>query len=139
MALFGGKKKKDNEQGVEREVQNVKRETKNAKRDTRATQRSARGAPSTAPDALLRPHITEKAAQATARRVYTFDIRPDATKRDVARAVEAVYRVKPMKIGIVKTIGKRVRLRTRRGYGTKNASKKAYVYLKKGDRIEFAS
>ena len=90
-------------------------------------------------DVLLRPHITEKAAQATARNVYTFDIAPDATKGEVRSAVNEIYRVKPIKVGIVKTKGKKVRLRTRRGFGRKNNTKKAYVYLKKGDRIEFSS
>lgn len=88
---------------------------------------------------LLRPRITEKAAHLTAGNVYTFDVAPRATKTDVAKAIHAVYRVKPVKVAVVKTAGKKVRLRTRRGFGSRAASKKAYVYLKKGDRIEFAS
>lgn len=88
---------------------------------------------------LLKPRITEKAAHMTAIDAYTFDISPRATKEDVAKAIQAVYSVKPKKIAIVKTMGKKVRLRNRRGFGARSASKKAYVYLKKGDRIEFAS
>lgn len=88
---------------------------------------------------LMRPRITEKAANLTAERVYTFDVHQDATKKDVAKAVAAVYRVTPVKVNIVKTAGKRKRLRTRRGFGKSAASKKAYVFLKEGDRIEFSS
>jgi len=88
---------------------------------------------------LLKPRITEKAAHLTAKNVYTFDVSPRATKSEVIAAISEFYNVTPKKVAIVKIIGKRVRLRTRRGWGTKNATKKAYVYLKEGDRIEFAS
>lgn len=88
---------------------------------------------------LMRPRITEKSAQLTASRVYTFDISPRANKTDVARAIQSVYNVTPEKVRVVNTPGKRVRLRTRRGQGTASALKKAYVYLKEGDRIEFSS
>lgn len=88
---------------------------------------------------LRRPHITEKAAQLTARDVYTFEVFPTVTKRDVKNAIIALYKVTPLKIAIVKTPKKTVRLRTRRGWGTKGGIKKALVYLKKGDRIEFSS
>lgn len=88
---------------------------------------------------LLRPHVTEKAAHLTAQSVYTFDISPRATKRDVSAAVHAVYGVSPRKIAIVNTPSKRVRMRRKRGFGSRAATKKAYVYLKEGDRIEFSS
>lgn len=88
---------------------------------------------------LTRPRITEKSAQATARGVYTFEVSMRSTKSGIKEAVRTLYGVTPVKINIVKTAGKRVRMRTRRGYGTKSAVKKAYVYLKKGDKIEFAS
>lgn len=88
---------------------------------------------------LLRPRITEKAAHMTAQHTYTFDIAPRATKTDVAKAIKEVYGVTPKKVALVKTLGKKVNLRTRRGYGRRAASKKAYVFLKEGDRIEFAS
>lgn len=88
---------------------------------------------------LVRPRITEKAAQATAHDVYTFEVAPFATKGQIKAAIVASYGVTPIKIAVVKTPGKRVSLRTRRGYGTKKAHKKAYIFLKKGDRIEFAS
>lgn len=88
---------------------------------------------------LLRPRITEKAAQMTAGGVYTFDVSLRATKTDVAEAVRAVYKVVPEKIRIVRTPGKKVRLRTRRGTGSSSETKKAYVHLKEGDRIEFSS
>ena len=91
------------------------------------------------PSVLIRPRITEKAANATARGIYTFDVRVDATKRDIAEAVQAVYRVKPVAVRTVMRPAGRKRLRNRRGFGRIAASKKAYVYLKEGDRIEFSA
>lgn len=131
MGLFGDKKETKKEKTGARAVKKPKAVIATA---PRAATKVA-----SVSNVLVRPHITEKAAQATARGVYTFDIRPDATKETVAAAIESVYRVKPVKVGIVKTPGARVRLRTRRGYGRRSDAKKAYVYLKKGDRIEFAS
>lgn len=125
MALFGGKKEEKKGKAV------IAKQSAAKKTESKA--------PSNAADVLVRPHVTEKAAQATAQNVYTFEVRKDATKGEIASAVEAVYKVKPVKVGLVKIPASRVRLRTRRGYGNRQGMKKAYVYLKKGDRIEFAS
>lgn len=106
---------------------------KGAQKVTKKTDSGASG------KVLLRPRITEKAAHLSAQNVYTFDVAQRATKGDVVKAIEAVYRVKPQKVNLVKNQGKKVSLRTRRGFGTRAGVKKAYVYLKDGDRIEFAS
>ena len=88
---------------------------------------------------IRRPRLTEKAANLSSSNVYTFDIEAGASKHDVARAVSALYKVTPTKVNVVNTKGKKVALRTRRGTGTKNSNRKAYVYLKKGDTIDFAA
>ena len=74
----------------------------------------------------------------TAQNVYTFDVRASATKKDVASAVIKLYKVTPVKVRMVNTPAKVVRMRTKRGYGKTTASRKAYVYLKKGEEIQFA-
>lgn len=89
-------------------------------------------------DVIVRPRVTEKAANLTSANVFTFDVRASATKLDVAKAVAALYKVKPVKVRVVNLPAKKVRLRTRRGFGTKPALRKAYVYLKKGDSITIA-
>jgi len=67
--------------------------------------------------------------------VYTFDVAPAATKRDIARAVQSLYKVKPRKIAVVRIRQKEVRnMRTGKS-GVKKGGKKAYVYLKQGDTI----
>ncbi|MFA5876787.1 MAG: 50S ribosomal protein L23 [Candidatus Paceibacterota bacterium] len=87
---------------------------------------------------LVRPRITEKAANMTAQGVYTFDIRKSATKKDVAMAVNALYKVMPIKVNVVNTPAKRVQMRKKRGFGKTSASRKALVFLKKGDTIRFS-
>jgi large subunit ribosomal protein L23 len=84
---------------------------------------------------LKKPRITEKAVGKSEQNVYTFEIRQDATKRDVRDAVAAVYNVTPVKVNIV---NKRPALRVsamRRHPRREAGLKKAYVYLKKGDTI----
>ncbi len=88
---------------------------------------------------LKRPRLTEKAANLTVQNVYTFDVMRGATKLDVVRAVKALYKVTPTKVNVVNQRGKRVTLRTRRGLGSRVASRKVYVYLKAGDKIDFAA
>jgi large subunit ribosomal protein L23 len=88
---------------------------------------------------LQKPRITEKAAiVADKDNVYTFNIAPDATKLDVKKAIEKIYKVAPIKVAITKIPTKKVQVRGQRGkFGSKNGGKKAYVYLKKGDKIDF--
>lgn len=87
---------------------------------------------------LLRPRITEKATLlADDSHVYVFDIRSDATKAEVARAVSDMYKVKPAKVNIVRVPEKRIASRKVRGsFGAKSGGKKAYVFLKKGETID---
>lgn len=125
MAIFGSKKNTT-----------AKRTAKSAKPKPQAS-RAVGQSESSAHRVLLRPHVTEKAAELTARNVYAFEIARGVTKGEVKAAVASLYKVQPVKVAVLKTPGKKVRLRTRRGYGTKSGVRKAYVYLKKGDRIEF--
>jgi large subunit ribosomal protein L23 len=84
---------------------------------------------------LLRARITEKAAIGADRAgVYVFEVLPKATKKSIAASVKAVYKVTPVKVNITKIAPKAVFVRGKRG--VKQGGKKAYVYLKKGDKIE---
>lgn len=133
MALFGSKKKTDlPAQAGEKKVQTKPA----AKAPARVSSRYAKPVLNSA--VLVRPRITEKAANMTAANVYTFDITKSATKRQVAVAVKALYKVTPVKVNVVNTPAKRVKMRRKRGFGTTPATRKAYVYLKKGEEIQFA-
>ena len=87
---------------------------------------------------LVRPHITEKATDLSEAGVYAFEISRRANKMDVRRAIEKYYKVKPVKIAVIMGITKTMKNpRTGRMQVKKTAIKKALVYLKKGDKIEF--
>ena len=83
---------------------------------------------------LLRPRITEKASFVAISNVHTFEVAPKATKKEVSAAVKAFYDVTPLKVNIVKNPAKVVFMRGKKGI--KAGVKKAYVYLKKGDKLE---
>jgi large subunit ribosomal protein L23 len=86
---------------------------------------------------LIRPRITEKATDVTVNKTYVFEVAVDATKKDVYHAVVHYYKVKPRKVNLIKIpTKKRVNRRTRK-VGVSSQGKKAYVFLKDGDTIEF--
>lgn len=87
---------------------------------------------------LTKPHFSEKALLGTERGVYVFEVAADATKPEIAAAIEKFYGVTPAKIRTNILPRKTVALRTRRGQGVRALRHKAYVYLKKGDTINFA-
>jgi large subunit ribosomal protein L23 len=85
---------------------------------------------------ILRPRITEKAALLAERNVYAFEIKKGATKYDVRDAVKALYKVTPVSVRIVNKQPRHFMSASRGRDMMENGLRKAYVYLKKGDRIE---
>lgn len=83
---------------------------------------------------ILRPRITEKANKVVEKNIHTFEVNSKATKKQVAEAVKVFYKVTPIKVNMVKNPAKEVFVRGKKG--VKAGVKKAYVYLKKGDKIE---
>ena len=83
---------------------------------------------------LIRPLITEKAANLGTLNKYAFVVSDKANKIEVSKAVAAVYGVKPINVNIVCVKGKVV---TRgRLKGRRSDLKKAIVTLKKGETIQ---
>ncbi|MBX4189150.1 50S ribosomal protein L23 [Candidatus Parcubacteria bacterium] len=86
--------------------------------------------------ALKSPRITEKAALAAeSKGMYAFNITPEATKKSVAASIKEKYKVTPLRVHLLAVPDKQV-FRGKRG--VRRGGRKAYVYLKKGDKIEFA-
>ena len=53
-------------------------------------------------DIIVRPLITEKSMDGIANKVYTFEVQKDATKADVALAVETMFKkTKVVKVNII--------------------------------------
>ncbi len=83
---------------------------------------------------LIRPHITEKATMSAESSVYVYEIDPKSTSNDVMKAFVEKYKITPIRINTVTIPAKNVVVRGKRG--TKSGYKKAYIYLKKGEKIE---
>lgn len=84
---------------------------------------------------IVRPRITEKSGVKAESSIFTFEVAKVATKKSVAKAVEAYYGKKPLKVNIVNLPAKAIFARGKAG--SIKGVKKAIVFLKKGETIEF--
>ena len=86
-------------------------------------------------DIIRAPRITEKGARLKEKNnVLTFEIKVDANKVQVRKAIESIFKVKVADITTVKNAGKKKRVGTR--LGRRSDWKKAYVTLKPGEKID---
>ncbi|MBU4480069.1 50S ribosomal protein L23 [Patescibacteria group bacterium] len=83
---------------------------------------------------LLNPRVTEKSSDKATENVYVFDVATSSNKVQIKKAIKDIYKVDAIKINVTQVPSKRVVSRGRRG--VKKGGKKAFVYLKKGDKIE---
>ena len=81
-----------------------------------------------AQDIVLAPVITENSMAGIADKKYTFKVATDATKIDIAKAVEELFGVKVAKVNTINYDGKTKRMGAGRP-GTRKSWKKAYVQL----------
>lgn len=79
--------------------------------------------------------MTEKASFAYEHNVYTFDVAAGANKTEIKKAIFSLYKVKPIGVNVLPIPKKDTFSRGKAG--TKGGGRKALVYLKKGDKIEF--
>jgi large subunit ribosomal protein L23 len=87
-------------------------------------------------EVLRSARITEKASKVSEGGVYVFNVAGWANKNEIKSAVKKFYKVTPIDIHTTKIPSKKV---FRRGHhGVKKGGKKAYITLKKGDKIELA-
>lgn len=84
---------------------------------------------------LLRLRVTEKSALLSEQNAYTFFVADGATKPQIKAAVKEAYKVTPTQVNVIPGVKKNTLRRGRKG--VKSTNKKAIVYLKKGDKIEF--
>ncbi len=85
---------------------------------------------------IVRPRITEKAAILLDQNVYTFEIKKGASKFEVRDAIKALYKVTPVSVRIVNKEPRHYMASMRGRSAMEQGLRKAYVYLKKGDRID---
>ncbi len=84
---------------------------------------------------IKKPRITEKVSFLADKNIYTFEVSSGATKNEIKKDFESIYKVKPLKVNVLKIPKKKVVVRGK--MGVKNGGRKAVIYLKKGDKIEF--
>ena len=83
---------------------------------------------------IKKPRITEKASFHAEQNVYTFDVTENANKTEIKKAIFAIYKVKPLKVNVLRVQDKQVMSKGKKGI--KSGGKKALVYLKKEDKLE---
>ena len=84
---------------------------------------------------IKNPRITEKASFHAEQNVYTFDVTENANKTEIKKAIFTLYKVKPIKVNVLTIPRKKIMSKGK--VGKKGGGRKAFVYLKKGDKIEF--
>jgi large subunit ribosomal protein L23 len=87
-------------------------------------------------DVIVRPVVSEKSYALLETNVYTFLVRPTASKPEIHDAVEAIFNVKVVKVNTLNRKGKATRNRRTGVRGSKPATKRALVTLAEGERIE---
>lgn|SRR5690606_16819441 len=85
-------------------------------------------------DTILSPVITEKSTLLSEQNKVVFRVAGDATKDEIAAAVEALFKVQVTKVNTVVVKGKTKRFRGIKG--RRNDVKKAIVTLAEGQSID---
>ncbi|OIO29736.1 50S ribosomal protein L23 [Candidatus Nomurabacteria bacterium CG_4_10_14_0_2_um_filter_30_12] len=79
--------------------------------------------------------VTEKASNVFEQNIYTFNVDVSANKKEIKKAIFSLYKVKPTKVNILSIPYKNIISKGKKG--VRGGGKKAVVYLKKEDKIEF--
>ncbi len=83
---------------------------------------------------IFRPILSEKCTMLKdSVEVYSFEVHPDATKHDVKNVIQKVYNVKVDNVNMVNIKGKIKKRKLKEG--KKRDWKKAYIKLKKGEKL----
>ena len=88
-------------------------------------------------DTILAPVITEKATYLSEHNKVVFRVATDATKQEIAEAIQELFKVTVVKVNTLVAKGKTKRWRGRPG--RRNDVKKAIVTLAEGQSIDVAT
>ena len=88
-------------------------------------------------DTILSPVITEKATRLSELNKVVFRVAQDASKDEIAAAVEALFKVNVTKVNTINVKGKTKRFRGR--VGRRSDVKKAIVTLADGQSIDITT
>ncbi len=132
MALLDFFKKKEKRKKLERSAAPKVPAAKEKKEELAEV---ALGASKSAGLVLSEPRITEKTSISSESGVYVFKVAKSSTKQEIKRAVEELYKVKVISVGVINVSSRRRRVG--RKMGVKPGFKKAMVKLVSGQKIEF--
>ncbi|XLQ20315.1 MAG: 50S ribosomal protein L23 [Candidatus Moraniibacteriota bacterium] len=127
MGIFGNKKE-DIKEGVstEKKVEKTsKKKDKSSAKDVAST--------SSAYGTIVAPIVTEKSHAMASEGKYTFRVEKTATKKDVKRVVQEMYKVDVENVNMIVVKPKRRTVKYDRGY--QKLYKKAIVTVKEGQHI----
>lgn len=85
---------------------------------------------------IISPVITEKSYALSALDKYVFNVAPDASKSQIKKAVEDLFKVNVVSINTVKHGARAERSRRTGRHITLSTDKKAVVKIKAGQKIE---
>ena len=88
-------------------------------------------------DTVLSPVITEKATMLSEQNKVVFRVAKDATKPQIAEAIENLFKVSVVKVNTLNVKGKTKRFRGREG--RRSDVKKAIVTLAEGQSIDITT
>ena len=88
-------------------------------------------------DTILSPIITEKATYLSDQNKVVFQVAKDATKAEIADAIQELFKVQVVKVNTLVVKGKTKRWRGR--LGQRSDVKKAIVTLAEGQSIDVAT
>ena len=88
-------------------------------------------------DVIRRPIITEKATNASETGAVVFEVSMVATKKDIKKAVEQLFKVKVKGVNTLIMKGKSKRFKGK--MGKRKNIKKAYVMLEDGNTIDVST
>lgn len=138
MAFFRKSKKEDKKEEKEKSKQaaqtNVSEENVEKQKGTKKVNNEIKAEESYLYSLIEQPRLSEKALSlASLHNQYVFNIRKDANKAEIKKAIEKIFNVKVASVNIAKRPHKTKNLRGIRG--KKGAIKKAIVRLKEGYKI----
>ncbi len=84
-------------------------------------------------NAIIRPYVSEKAMVLSEKGTYVFEVAGGTNKIEIAKAIQVMYKVNPIRVNIVNL--PRTKIFVRGKHGLKSGIRKALVTLKKGDKI----
>lgn len=148
MGLFSKKKKDEKEKEAKQtEKKEIKEEQKGLKKESakkaldsvagkkqkEEKEKEKKVSSKSAYKILIKPIVTEKAANLSAENKYVFEVAKNANKIEVAKAVLEVYGIKPVNVNVMNFKGKKIS--RGRFFGKRKDWRKAVVSLEKGKTI----